>query len=323
MAKTINQKLRDLIKRNKQLDDALWVLSRTDAQFFIKLDKYLGDLSKLLVGRIIDKDQIERVVDEALEDFAREMKKFSSKKFKINLSQRGALVKSIEQQYKAQVNTVIKSIENGQIQRRAFSQLQVESQTAIDAKRVELDARLKSIRLQSGGKLVLQQTVDETWAELTKQYGDHDKVTFTNGTKFPLTSYVDGRLETTEAEVHRMTTAFDASKNGVLTGRVSSTGSKDSCMFHEGEIVFFSEQGKKLFKKQNPEVSVSRFRTVPELEGDNTHIFKFRCKHTVTPWPIQFFSESDLETEVKDNPIQTIPKNPEKAARKIVEREAA
>ncbi|MHC4397355.1 MAG: hypothetical protein ACYS1A_17080, partial [Planctomycetota bacterium] len=106
-----------------------------------------------------------------------------------------------------------------------------------------------------------------------------------------------------------------AAANGILTGKVSSHGSPDSCKFHEGRIVFFSEGAKEEFIKQFPKITEARsWPTIQHLQTtDPTHIFKPNCRHVVTAFPFYLFDEADVQEELKANPSTKIPKNPEKA----------
>ena len=149
---------------------------------------------------------------------------------------------------------------------------------------------------------------DNVWEALQNKYGDNGRVIFDSGQKRNLRAYVDGRTRTTANDLHRSGTVLTAAATGTFFGRISSHSAIDSCILHEGELVFMTQALKDRFISQNPDLAgrVSGFQTVQDLEADSTHIFKFNCKHIVLAEGVQFFSKKAMEKNFDDNVVNRV-----------------
>jgi hypothetical protein len=144
---------------------------------------------------------------------------------------------------------------------------------------------------------------------MNKSYGTTDTIQFRNGANYPIRAYVDARQLTTEAEAHRMATIIEASADGVWFGTTNRTGTTDSCLFHEGEIFFLSEEARaQAYARYGQLPELRAMRTWQEIVADKTHMGKFGCKHIVRPMMLQFMSDKKAIEEIKAAPQQEIPK---------------
>ncbi len=144
------------------------------------------------------------------------------------------------------------------------------------------------------GKTYSRMALTESFERASARYGRYDTVIYSNGNKFPLRAYVDTRLRTMTRDVRNTTTAMAAASTGVMTVRISSHGSSDSCQFWEGKIAFISQQAKDIYLDRFPDDSrAAAIPTLDEIRADATHMFGHGCLHSFAIYPIQFFSEED------------------------------
>lgn len=168
----------------------------------------------------------------------------------------------------------------------------------------------------------------ETWQQLDKRYGKAGYILYRGSVddpidpaiatveqtaarkNYPLDSYLYQKEKTIQTEVQTRTAEAMAAVNGIYTVKFNFTGTQDSCVFWEGKVVFLSDLAKAQFIQRYPqyEAKVRSWATVDQIRQDNTHMLKWQCRHRIDPYPIQFFPEDELDSEVKENKMPRIPK---------------
>lgn len=153
---------------------------------------------------------------------------------------------------------------------------------------------LTQLKIESITKRTTGEATAKAWQDLTDKYGSRETVKYRDGKNYPLNTYLEGRANTTATDIHLATTELDAAQSGIYTGIISKHGASDSCRIWEGKVIAFNSAGRDILSKQYPEAA--NMKTLDEVKNDkNSHIFKFNCRHVVTPYPIQFFARNDAQ----------------------------
>lgn len=321
------KKTRAIISDYKHLEDALFYLSKNHLEIKANISQYVKLLSdaniQFLLGDEKSYGVLDKLIWEAQADFAASMKKFDIAKYK----ERGQnLAQAVKREFVTDSTGYYNRLRNGLLSRA--DSLKVMSEVSKIPKNAlkEIGQRelLYSLNRPDGSVIhYRKKQIDNAFNSLTKRYGRYDEAIYgwRQGKEihFPLRSWVDMRTRTTSQEVHRLTTTVEATANQIYTGKISAHGSKDSCIFHENRIAFFSQGAKEQFIQLYPDVTEAKsWPTMEELKADNTHLFKPNCRHIVTAYPFYLFDKKDVTSEIKENPPVKIPSEPEKAAKRMI-----
>lgn len=284
------------------LDDYRYALSKDLPTVEAAIAKYGKALRKPLL-RFFAGDILEEVAHAAHDQFLRSLVKYiKAGKLTVNSRVSDRLLESLRVQVIGNIDALIAGADLDMRARAAeFKTVAAESaQAALVAQTQMTQLKIESITRRTTGAEDLQ----KAWINLQKKYGGTDTVKYRNGAHYPLNVYLDQRANTTATDLHVATTQFDASTSGVYTGKISTHGASDSCRPWEGKIVFFTSEGRDILSKKYP--NTSTWKTVGEIKADkNTHLWKFNCTHGITPYPIQFFDESDAEQEIEESNTPT------------------
>lgn len=165
----------------------------------------------------------------------------------------------------------------------------------------------KRQQVKFNGALISRARLDEIVQTATRRYGRADSVQFRNGAHYPLEPWADLKARSVPAEVHRFATQIIAQRNQKLLARVSAHGSKDSCIYHENEICFYSKSAKEEFRKLY-RIDVRHIKTVEQLAQDQTHLFKPNCVHQLKTIDHVGMTEKELRALIRASPRAKIPR---------------
>jgi hypothetical protein len=281
----------DVAKKYKRIDDAEWTLTASPQEVRAMLNKYSDALKepmlKFFAGETMEQIAVEahEAFMSAIESYLSTGRVFMSREISANLieSLRGQIVRNIEG-FMTDMDASLYS--------RAMELKQAAAQGAVEAMAANLG--LTQLKIESITKRTTGEATAKAWEGLTEKYGSRETVKYRDGKNYPLNTYLDGRANTTATDIHLATTEMDAAQGGIYTGIISKHGASDTCRIWEGKVIAFSSEARDLLAKQYPEAA--QLKTLAEVRADkNSHIFKFNCRHTVTPYPIQFFSKKDAE----------------------------
>ena len=286
----------NLIKQRwAKLDSLEWTLSQNPQALEAALAQYKDQLRKPLL-RFFAGAPMEEMTVEAHNQFIRSLRQYvQSGAVKITREVSVGLLESLQSQIMRNIDTLLSTFD-GNILDRARQIKAIAAENAGQAVLAELQTiqlKIENITARTTGASDLK----KAWSDLQGQYGTRETVKYRDGKNYPLTTYLDGRANSTSADIHRLTTQYDATQAGIFTGKISSHGAIDSCRPYEGKIVFFTESGRDILSQKYPQAR--NLKTVDELKNDRgTHLWKFNCRHIVTPYPIQFFDEADAVQEL-------------------------
>jgi hypothetical protein len=298
-------------RKYKRLDDFNWNKDQDIRAIEAAISKYGDELRKPLL-RFFTGDVLELVTTEAHDQFLKSIVSYvkEGKLGKPNLTT-DQIIESLRTQLVQNIDSLIsgadlsmkqraiklqelaaKSVNNAATAQITGTQLKIESITRRTL------AYAQDMDLLSGdfvGEIDLQ----KGWELLKSKYGTRETVRYRNGANYPLNTYLEGRANTTSADIHRVTTQLDATASGVHTGMVSRHGATDSCRPWEGKILFFTPAGRDIMSKKFP--AMAQWSTVDEVKADeDTHMWKFNCRHIITPYPIQFFDDAENHKLIKE-----------------------
>jgi len=288
----------EISRRYKIIDDAEWNLTAAPQEVRAMLKKYSEALKKPVV-KMFAGETMEQIAIQAHEAFMRSLQEylergqvFMSREISARLieSLRGQIVRNIE--------GFMTDLEAGLYQ-RALELKRMASEGATQALAANIgitQLKIESITKRTTGAEDLQ----KAWSELQDKYGSRETVKYRDGKNYPLNTYLDGRANTTATDIHLATTEMDAAQGGIYTGIISKHGASDSCRIWEGKVIAFSDEARNILAKQYPEAL--QLKTLAEVRADKgSHIFKFNCRHVVTPYPIQFFAKKDAQAFIDDS----------------------
>lgn len=285
----------EIRSRFAKLDEAEWTLAQNPEALRKAIEKYKAELRKPLL-RFFAGPSMEGVAIEAHNQFIRSLRRqIESGKIAVRKEISVSLLDSLQRQITQNIDTLLSTFDGNITARwREFSAIARESaSSAALAELSTVQLKIENITARTTGK----EDLKKAWSELKSKYGTRETVTYRDGKHYPLTTYLDGRANTTSADIHRLTTQLDASNAGIFTGKISAHGASDSCRPYEGKIVFFTAAGRDLMANKYPQAR--NLKTVDEIKADgSTHMWKFNCRHIVTAYPIQFFDADQIEAEL-------------------------
>lgn len=279
----------DIRRRYAEMDDAAWTLTQNPAQFDAALKKYLGVLRRPIL-RFFAGDTMEQIAVEAHDQFLFSLREYvQTGRVTVSRQISNRLLESLRTQIVGQIDGFMANTE-ALLKERAQALRVAAAEGSASAIAAELGLRqlkTESITARTTGA----ENLEKAWTELTAKYGGRDTVKYRDGKNYPLNTYLDGKANTTSADIHRTVTQLDAAESGIFTGKISSHGATDSCKPWEGKIVAFSSEGRDILSKRWP--GAASLKTVEEIKADKeTHLWKFNCRHIVTPYPVQFMDDA-------------------------------
>jgi len=240
-------------------------------------------------------ETIPKLVNAAQSMVKQSLKKYvSSGKLPGKESPRQMLIASFREQYNSEIGTMF---DNTLAQSKAkFLQFKMKADASSipqDALTSNLTRTYVSVNFKNeNGEIrsIKKVELDKIWDEMTKAKGTFSTVTYRNGTNYPLDTYVAGKIRTISQETTNATVAADMTNRGVYTAKVSVHGATDTCKKYEGEIIFSSRAAKSQFVERFPDKKeYHNLLTFEDLKADtSSHIFKFNCRHRMTPYPVQY-----------------------------------
>lgn len=288
----------DIQRRFRQIDELQFNLDKDIRAIEEAISRYGRELRKPLL-RFFTGDILELTTLEAHEQFLRSVKELVRagrlRSPQINAPQ---LLESLKTQLTRNIDTLIAGADAGlKARAQAIKSAAAESvNAAATAQLSGIQLKIESITERTTG--ATGDAIGQAWEDLKAKYGTRETVKYRNGANYPLNTYLDGRANTTSADIHRVTTQLDASVSGVFTGMVSRHGATDSCRQWEGKILFFTVAGRDIMSKKFP--AMADWPTVDEVKDDeDTHLWKFNCRHIITPYPIQFFDDEENHKLIK------------------------
>jgi len=310
MAKTPEQRLTDtvgdIVKFHNRLNNADWVLSRKLPQIRRILNRYKKGL-RLAFQSFLQSPSLEKDLNGAMDQFFERMKRFvKSGKLQVKNINRAAMLAQTKDELLKQFGSISDSMVNRQLQKVRSFKIRKDLAQIPKAQLAQISEKINTVRVK--GITFDKKQLDDVWGQLQQRYGENGEVIFTSGTRRPLRTYVDGRTRTTANDLHRSATVLTAASTGTFFGRISSHSATDSCILHEGELVFMSAALKSRFIRENPKLSgrVASIQTVQEIEADSTHTFVFNCKHIVLAEGVQFFGKKAMEKNIDENVVNRI-----------------
>ena len=287
MLKAVNE----ISRKYKRIDDAEWTLTASPQEVRSILKQHSDALKKPML-RFFAGETMEQIAVEAHEAFLAAIESYlSTGQVFMSREISAQLVDSLRSQIVRNIEGFMTDMDANLLQRadqlKAFA-----AQGANEAMIANLGVtqlKIESITARTTGEATAK-----AWESLTDKYGSRETVKYRDGKNYPLNTYLDGRANTTATDIHLATTEMDAAQGGIYTGIISKHGASDTCRIWEGKVICFSSEARDLLSKQYPEAA--NLKTLAEVRADkNSHIFKFNCRHIVTPYPIQFFGKKDAE----------------------------
>lgn len=284
-------------KRYAMIDDAEWTLSQSPDEVRKALKKYSDTLKKPVV-KFFAGETMEQIAAEAHEEFIKAIDNYvSTRQVEISRVVSQQLVRNLRANIIRNIDGFMTDMD-ANLYARAQELRQIAAQSATDAMVAQLgitQLKIESITARTTGAADLKRA----WDGLTDKYGSRETVKYRDGKNYPLNTYLEGRANTTATDIHLATTELDAAQSGIYTGIISKHGASDSCRIWEGKVICFTAAGRDILSKQYPDAV--NMKTLDEVKNDkNSHIFKFNCRHTVTPYPIQFFARNDAESIIAE-----------------------
>lgn len=303
----LEKRLDLLFNRYAALDNAEYLLSSNLAQIKGLADRYKVDLADILFS-LIDEKTIAQVTAQAAHDYAKTLAaQIKSGAINKAVLDRRKLVEGLLETWKAQADSIAAN-SAGNLYAKGAQFQAVAVSAKIPLQRVAEIAANEITSATIGGVQYNYRALSSLWEQMNKAYGQRDTIQFRNGTNYPLRTYVDARKITTRAEAHRAATIIEASSDGLWFGTTNKTGTTDSCIYHEGEIFFLSDEARaQAVAKYGNRPELARMSTWQEIVADKTHMGKFGCKHIVRPMTLQFKSEEKALQTLSENPPQAVP----------------
>ncbi len=296
--RALEKRLKLLFTRYSELDDALWYLSTDPAMIRARIRQYQVELSGMLKTETIKEEVIRDDITKSLKSFERNLLKYiEADEIAKRLPRLDALQESVYTQYAAQIDTVTNHISSTLQQRGAQFRAMAQAAEIPLARQAAIENyTLRAVSV--GGKQYNGVVLGEFWDRMLDEYGTRGSIMYRNGANYPLTTYLDQRLQTSAAETDRLTSVVSASSLGLTMGQISRTGTTDSCIYWEGKYVFMSEEAKAQTLAKFPKMSVLQsIPTVQDVKNDNTHMFRWNCKHRILPTAITVLDPTDFAKE--------------------------
>jgi len=295
-----------IVDFHNRLNNAEWVLSHKIPQISRILMRYKKGL-RVAFGGFLQSPSLEQDLNGSIDTFFERMKRFiTSGKLKERTINRAAMLAQTKDELLKQFSGVSDGMVNRQLQKVRSFKVNKSLAEIKESQLAQISKKINTVRIE--GETFDKKQLDNVWEALQNKYGDNGQVIFDSGQKRSLRAYVDGRTRTTANDLHRSGTVLTAAATGIFFGRVSSHSATDSCILHEGELVFMTQALKDRFIAQNPDLAgrVSGFHTVQDLEADSTHMFGFDCKHIVLAEGVQFFGKEAMKKNFDENVVNRL-----------------
>lgn len=313
----LDRTLARIIKDYARLDDSTYILTANLSRLKIDVDQYISKIRVVLnaaYSRGAAKTDIEKALKEFYKNLTGYLEKGGPNEAERNVSK---LLDSVLNEYKENVATVTNSI-GSTLYQRANVFRKMSDAVKVSSERLAALEKFKLASVTIGGETYQEAALGKLWDRMVDSYGKRDNVQYRpsaaqaakghRGANYPLRTYVDGRTTTTSAETFRTTMEIQSASSGILFGQIDRTGTSDSCIFHENEIVFVNDAAREIALKQFPDVArFKTMRTVQEIQADNTHMFKFNCRHRWVPIPMQYQDTATIREDLAAAPQQTVP----------------
>ncbi len=296
------KRVRRILERFKKLDDPFYILESKSSTINLLLRKYRDDLTFSLT-KYYNGSALTKAVNDAEIRFKQSLREFLGPKRILKptdntrrtqrrlIRQAEAIVSEIIGRYRTKIES-FKQVADSQRPRTSSAKEAIRARFTPKGRGVVFDAR----------------NVKDNWALMTQRFGKYDSVLYRNGAHYPLKEYVEMKSVTAASDAHRVATQVESARNSIYTGKISSHGAIDSCRFHEGEIVFMSQFAKSEYLKLFPSDSRAKaWKTLEEVEADRTHMFKPKCKHIVTAFPLQFMDDRRRDSVIEEAPRRRVP----------------
>lgn len=310
--RAIDKRLKAIMARYEDLDNALWYLASDPGAIRNKIRQYQTEINGFLKTETVNEQVVRADVQKSLAQFEKNLRGYleSGDLFRRRPTLE-ALQNSVLEQYAAQVDTVTGHIGNTLFQRG--SQFRALAQVAeIPAARAAAVEGYTLRAVSVGGKQYNAVQLGKYWGRMLDEYGTRGSIQYRNGTNYPLTTYVQQRIQTSEAETDRLTSVVSSSAVGLTLGKINQTGTADSCIFWENKYVFMSDEAKAQTLAKYPKVkSLQNIPTVQDVKNDKTHMFKWNCNHRILPTSITVLPEDDFQ-DAFDADAARQPKVPKK-----------
>lgn len=323
-AAKLNKQVARIIKQYIKLDSASYILKTNETLLLKELKKYISKLG--IITDFFTGDVMNKLVSRSRKEFYRDLKRYDEyKDVKRSLMGAKSLLAATKKDNYTQVNSLLSEINNRLTKK--FSRYKDEIETLLQPldKFYKEAGRIPNIlvKTDSGIQAVDRVTAEKTWKKMNRIYGEHDKLLYrksvsdpfqpsfigdkNQGKLYPMRSYVDAKTITITRETQNNTTIYEGQANGVMTGKITHTGTDDSCILWEGKTIFLSDASKELFLAQyGNKIPVSKnWKTYNEVKNDRTHMFVFGCKHRLRPLPLQLFIDDLDKDQIQPSP--TIP----------------
>jgi hypothetical protein len=310
--RALQKKLRAIFQRYAQLDSALWYLQTDPAMIRARIRQYQTEINGLLKTETLKDSVIKDDVQKSLDSFAKNLTAYlTSDELKKRLPRLEALQSAVYTQYATQIDTITNHLGATLGQRGATFRAMANAAEIPLARAAQIEGyTLRAISL--GGKTYNSVQLGEYWARMLKEYGTRGSIQYRNGANYPLTTYIDQRINTSRAETDRLTAVVSGSALGLTLGQINQDGTTDSCIYWENKYVFFSEEAKaQTLAKYPNSKQLASIPTVQDVKDDKTHMFKWNCKHRILPTSITVLDPQEFAKEF-DSTAATQPKIPKR-----------
>lgn len=320
LQRNLMRKFDDILKVASKLDNAEIVLSLNLSE----IRKYAKEIQSQMMGAVmqfLDGDgrsfgAVHNVIKNAQDDFFEGLKKYN---LKLKRTETAKLTKAFIESYAADIEQMIKNTYSAVQQKSALIHAMADAQSVPAAYAEKEASKMLMYSLNGKRRYISEKLLSDAWASLNKRYGMTDTMFYrkADGGRFayPMRSYLDMKTVTVSQEAYRITTEMESAENGIYTVKISSHGSRDSCIYHEGEVCFINDAARMIFLEKFPQYKqAARWKTLEEIKNDKTHMFKPNCRHITMPYPIDLMSEGRFKSEVENNVLQKIPAKINEAA---------
>ena len=304
--KKLKKRLNEVMAEFSYLNDANFILQNIQDLSVLKsaLQNYSGKI-KAIIGDFLNDRGLMKVAQDSFDDSIKKINRYlKSNPVVFDDAERENLIKGALDSVAKNDYRVIESISNSLSTKLSHFKLIHDSIVKKAEQRMFGEKFISLLKRSSPEK----KTLDAYWKALTKRYGSTDTVTYSNGANFPLTSYIDMRARTNSEVVSSAVNEAISLSSSIYFGKISSHNSQDSCILWEGKIIFWSDVFKKAFMQEYPKLAnlVADWSTLDDVRNDMTHMFKPNCRHTITPYPLNFFDYNEMVAEIKANRMPVI-----------------
>jgi len=310
-AALLRKRLDAAIRAASDLEDARYVTTQNRMQTRRLLQEYTGtldaDLSEFFTG-----DPMASLTAQSLQTTYKDMREWPTlgKVAETQVSEE-RLLRAARREYGPLVRGIVDTIHTSQNRRLNSYFLQLDTMALPEQLYKKRFGQIPSwITTDAEGnqKHIAPKNANATFEAMSRTYGRNDVVVYRDGTNYPLRTYVDQKVISTSREVQDLATIVEGSGRGIMTARVTSHGSADSCIYHEGEMIFLTEGARSQFLADRSLVekypAAKTWRTYGELQRDKTHIFVFGCKHRIKVYPLHLLEPEDVDPERVEEPAK-------------------